>query len=245
VAAKKSDQERKAKIAQMQRQAKAAERRRTVLIVGAAGLVVALIAGAVAFAIISDDSRAPSGGLTAQGLPAADAGCDPVTEDKAAGAGNHVGPGTNKPTVTTIKYSTVPPTTGEHFPTPEFPNRQFYTADDRPKMENLVHNLEHGYSVLWYDDTLSTEEVSQLKAISREANKTTEAQQKFLVSAWDPAYGKLPTGKHVALSHWAADAKDLKKQSGHRLLCGSVSGEAVQSFIKKYPRTSAPEPNAQ
>jgi hypothetical protein len=245
VSAKKSDQDRKAKIAEMQRQARAGERRRTLLIVGAAGVVVALIAGAVTFAIVTDDSRAPSGALTAQGVPAAEAGCDPVTEDEATGSGSHVGPGTDKPDLTTVKYSTVPPTTGEHFPAPEFPNRQFYTADDRPPMENLVHNLEHGYSVLWYDDTLSTEQVSQLKAISREANQTTEAQQKFVVSAWDTAYGAFPAGKHVALSHWSADAKDLKKQSGHRLLCGSVSGEAVQSFIKKHPRTSAPEPNGQ
>ncbi|MGH3682534.1 MAG: DUF3105 domain-containing protein, partial [Natronosporangium sp.] len=28
--------------------------------------------------------------------------------------------------------------------------RGFYTPDDRPRVEQLVHNLEHGYTVLWY-----------------------------------------------------------------------------------------------
>lgn len=243
--AKKTDQDRKAKVAELQRQARAAERRRTVLIIGVAGGVVALIAGAVAVAIVTDKSRAPSGSLVSQGVTAAQAACDPVTNDPAAGSGRHVGPQTDKPDVRTVKYSTVPPTSGEHFAAPEFPNRQFYTATDRPKMENLVHNLEHGYSVLWYDDTITGEKVAQLKAISREANATTQAQDKFIVSAWDPAYGALPAGKHVALSHWSGDPQDPKKQSGHRMLCGAVSGEVVQSFIKSYPRTSAPEPNAQ
>ena len=202
VAAKKADQDRKARIAQMQREAKAAERRRTLLIVGVAVVAVVAIAAAVTFSIVTDDSRVPGGELKSLGVAASAASCDPITDDPTTGSGTHVGPGTDKPDVTSVKYSTVPPTSGEHFVTPEYPNRQFYTADDRPKMETLVHNLEHGYSILWYDDTATESQVSDLKAISREANKQADAQDKFIVSAWDTAYGAFPDGqalRHLAL----------------------------------------------
>jgi hypothetical protein len=51
----------------MQRQAKAAERRRTLTVVGAAVAVVVIIASAVTFAIVRDDSRVPSGALWVRG----------------------------------------------------------------------------------------------------------------------------------------------------------------------------------
>ena len=245
MAKKSTDRDRKAKIAEMQRQAKAAERRRTLLIVGTAVVVVALIAGAVGFAILRDDSRVPGGSLTSLGVAASAASCDPPTTDKATGNSVHVGPGTDKANVTRVKYSTVPPTSGEHFATPEFPARDFYTGDDRPKMETLVHNLEHGYTVLWYDSTASDKQQATLKAVAKQAKASDAAKDKFIVSAWDPSYGALPGGKHFALSHWAADPKDLSKQSGHRQLCGDLSGDVVQKFVTAYPRTMAPEPNAQ
>jgi hypothetical protein len=245
VAKKSADRDRRAKIAEMQRQAKAAERRRTLLIIGTAVVVVALIAGGVAYAILHDPTRPPSGDLKSLGVAASAASCDPVTNDKASGGSVHVGPGTDQPNVTRVQYSTVPPTSGRHFAVPEYPNRQFYTADDRPKMETLVHNLEHGYTILWYDDSATTAQKATLRAVAKQANASKEAKDKFIVSAWDPSYGAFPAGKHFALSHWSADPNDLSKQSGHRQLCADVSGEVVQKFITAYPRTMAPEPNAQ
>ena len=243
--AKKVDQDRKAKIAEMQRQAKAAERRRSLMIVGIAAAVVVIIAAAVTFAIVKDDSRVPGGSLQSLGVSAKAAGCDPVTNDSAAGGGEHVGPGTDKPDVKAVKYSTVPPTSGQHFVSPVYPARQLYTAADRPVMENLVHNLEHGYTILWYDDSATAKQISDLKAISREANKSTAAQNKFIASSWDTAYGTFPAGKHFALSHWSAQPSDLSKQIGHRQLCAGLSGDVVQKFITAHPHDEAPEPNAQ
>ena len=248
MAKKSADRDRRAKIAEMQRQAKAAERRRTLLIVGTAVVAVAVIAGAVGFAILRDPNRPPSGDLASLGVAASAASCDPVTNDKASGGSVHVGPGTDQPNVTKVKYSTVPPTSGQHYAVPEYPNREFYTADDRPKMETLVHNLEHGYTILWYDDSATTEQKATLRAVAKQANASTAAKDKFIVSAWDPSYGAFPAGKHFALSHWAADPNDpsnASKQEGHRQLCGAISGDVVQKFITAYPRTMAPEPNAQ
>lgn len=242
--AKTIDKERKAKLEQMQRQARAAERRRTITIVGAAVVVVALMGGAVTYAIVSDENRLPGGDLATLGVAAAAASCDPVVTDPTAGSGEHVGPSTNKPDESTVKYQTVPPSSGPHYAESAYPARPFYTADDRPKMEVLVHNLEHGYTVLWYDGTPSATQVATLRAISKQANASVPARDKFIVSAWDPAYGLFPSGKRYALSHWTADAKDTSKQSGKRQLCGDISGAVVNDFITAYPLTSAPEAGA-
>ena len=42
----------------------------------------------------------------------------------------------------------------------------------------------------------------------------------------------------------AEDEKDTAaKTHGHRLLCGQLSGEAVQDFMDKFPASDAPERN--
>ncbi len=238
MATKSVGKDRKAKIAELQRQAKARERKRTLTIIGAAGVVVALMGGAVAYAIVSDDNRVPDGPLASLGVSASAASCDPVTDDASQGQEHVEG---------TLAYDTMPPTTGNHNPVPVYPSVPFYSADDRPQMEKLVHNLEHGYTVLWYDSTATAQQQATLKAIGTKARDTTVARDKFIVSAWDPAYGAFPEGKHFALAHWSADATaptDVAKQLGHRQMCGDVSGAVVNDFIAKYPLTSAPEVGA-
>ena len=246
MATKNDSKERKAKIAQMQREAKAAERRRTLTVVAAVATVVVLMAGAVTYAIVTDKNRVPGGALTSLGVSPAAAACDPVTTDAPNGSGEHVGPGTSKPNETRVKYTTVPPSSGPHYVSPEYPNREFYTVADRPRIETLVHNLEHGYTLLWYDSTTTAQQLATLKAITAKANATTAARNKFIVSAWDNSYGSFPAGKHFALSHWSGEpGAAATKQAGHRQLCANVSGAVVNSFITAYPLTSAPEAGAQ
>ena len=120
-----------------------------------------------------------------------------------------------------------------------FPAREFYTARDRPEMEQLVHNLEHGYTIVWYDDTIKGAQLEDLQDIATRA-RTEDAvgpTGKFIVSAWDDAYGDFPSGKHIGISHWGAT-------DGHIQLCGKVSGAVVQDFIDEFPSSDSPEPNA-
>ena len=175
--------------------------------------------------------------ITNIGVTTAAASCDPVTTDKSAGVSDHVGPGTNTPNETTVKYDTVPPSSGKHFATPIVPARAFYTADDRPVLETLVHNLEHGYTIVWYDETTPKVQVDELKKLAPLARKDKFAGPKFIVSAWDQSRGAFPAGKHIALSHWGAKA-------GHRQLCGQVSGDVIAKFTQTYPYTDSPEPTA-
>jgi len=232
--AKSAEKDRKARIEEMRKAQQAADRRRTMLIVGAALLVVLVLAGLVTKVILDTQAERD---MTLVGQPVAAAKCDAVTTDDATGSGVHVGPGTDQPTVSKVDYKTVPPSSGNHFPEPEYPARAFYTADDRPALESLVHNLEHGYTIAFYDKATPADQIEQLKKIADLARKDESTKGKFIAVAWDETRGAFPAGKTVALSHWGA-------KTGHRQFCGAVSGAAVKSFIDAYPSSNAPEPNA-
>ncbi len=237
VAKKNVSTERQARVEQMRAAHQATERRRTLLVAGAALAVVVVLVVLVTVVVLDYRKENPDQ-LALIGVAADAASCDDVITDEApTGVGQHVGPGTDSPDVTTVEYETVPPSFGEHYAAPEFPAGAFYGPQDRPAMESLVHNLEHGYTVVWYAEDLAQEQVEQLEAISRIARDESPTAGKFIVSAWDTAYGDLPEGTQVALSHWGAE-------QGHRQLCGSVSGEVVESFITEFPASDSPEPNA-
>ncbi len=245
---KHASQDRKARIAEMQRIEKAREDRVRLRIIAGSVALLLVLAGVVTYAVFDARGSRPEVAISSIGVPASAASCDPVTTDKAGGNGNHVGPKTSTPNTRKVKYSTVPPSNGPHFAEPVVSDIRFYTAADRPPMEDLVHNLEHGYTVLWYDAKAGDTKKAQLEELAKVANKTEWASGKFIVSAWDPSYGELAAGKKFALSHWSAtlssDGAKVVSQAGHRQLCGDVSGPIVKAFIQQFPRTSAPEPGA-
>jgi hypothetical protein len=227
---KRASQDRKARLAEIQKQQQAKERRVVVGII--AGCVVLLVGlGAVVAYAIND---AQSKQLPNLGVSLAAASCSPPTTDAGGGTGEHVGPGTAKPNETSVKYDTVPPSHGPHFAQPDVSGRDFYTATDRPVLETLVHNLEHGYTILWYDGT-KVKDTTLLKDVAKQGNALPDASGKFKVVEWDNSRGAFPADKPYALVHWAKDA-------GHRQLCGDLSGQAVIDFVKKYPMTDTQEP---
>ncbi|MGA8978789.1 MAG: DUF3105 domain-containing protein [Pedococcus sp.] len=230
---KRASQDRKARLAEIQNEQKAKERKVKAGIAAASAVLLVGLGGVVYYAI----NDAKSQQLPNLGVSVASASCDAVTTDTGGGSGEHVGPGTNKPAQTTVDYATIPPSHGAHFAGPDVSGRAFYTADDRPPLETLVHNLEHGYTVLWYDGSKVTD-TALLKDVADKGNKLPEASGKFKVVEWDASRGAFPAGKPYALAHWAKDA-------GHRQLCGDLSGQAVVDFVKKYPASDTQEPGAQ
>ena len=228
---KKASQDRKARLAEVQQAQKSKEKRVVVGIVVGCLVLLAALGGVVLYAI--NDAKAQQ--LPNLGVAAAAASCDPVTTDEGSGTGEHVGPGSQKPDQTTVEYDTVPPSHGPHFSQPAVSARKFYTAEDRPPVETLVHNLEHGYTILWYDAEKAKGKEQMLRDIADQANKKAESQDKFLVVEWDSARGALP--KPFALAHWSKDA-------GHRQLCGDISGAVIVDFIEKHPASDTQEPGA-
>jgi hypothetical protein len=118
-------------------------------------------------------------------------------------------------------------------------NRKFYTPSDTPAVESLVHNLEHGYTILWYDPTVLDEQESTLSELATKVTSdedvTESVNGKFIVAPWDVERGALPDGTTYALTHWGAE-------EGFRQHCGELSGEVVRDFVTAHPSSDAPEP---
>jgi hypothetical protein len=229
---------RRAKIEELRRQQRAAERRKTLVFVGIASVIALAIVAAAAWPLYTDWRDDPSRqSISAFGVSLASAQCGAEQTDQASGTNEHVGTGTQKPNVTKVDYKTVPPAFGQHFAQPAPFARKFYTASDRPPMENLVHNLEHGYNVVWYDDTIQGDQLDDLRTVAEKIGNDKDGNPYFIASAWDTAYGAFPAGKHIGMSHWGT-------KLGTRQLCGQFSGEAIERFAKAHPKSDSPEPNA-
>ena len=227
---KRATQDRRARLAEIQKQQKAKERKVVAGIIIGCVVLLAALGGVVVYAI--QDARSKQ--LPNLGVSLAAAHCSKPTDDGQGGSQEHVGPGTSKPNETSVKYDTIPPSHGPHFVQPDVSGRDFYTASDRPVLETLVHNLEHGYTILWYDGT-KVKDTALLKDVADQADKLAQSSGKFKVVEWDPKRGQFPDGTPYAMAHWASDG-------GHRQFCQDLSGQAVIDFVKKFPSSNAPEP---
>ncbi|MGQ0632322.1 MAG: DUF3105 domain-containing protein [Sporichthyaceae bacterium] len=177
------------------------------------------------------------------GVPLAEAGCDPITQDPTTGIQDHIRVGQRG------DYKFIPPSSGKHYENPvSFQARPFFTDKDAQPVENLVHNMEHGYTILWYDATLPKSELSEIEDMSLRL-RDDAAFQLFIATPWDTAYGEFPDGMRVALTHWSGPQNEDGEPDpdgdsfGHRLFCERTSGQAVEDFMTKYPATDAPERN--
>jgi hypothetical protein len=209
-------------------------RRRTVIALGVVGLVVL---GAVTTTVVGSLQRsaAVDRPLSGYGVPVAEAGCGPVLTDPGTGVGDTVGPGTAHPDQSHVDYPTNPPSHGPHLATPSYPNLPFYTVHDVPAVERLVHNLEHGYTIAWYDPGLPQPTTDELRDLATKIR--VETTPKFMAAPWDTTRGPLPAGAAIALSHWGS-------QHGYRQYCAALSGQAVQDFVLAHPASDSPEPDA-
>ena len=187
------------------------------------GIAVVIIA-AVAFFIINE--RAGDNAVTEapEGVSVADAGCDPIEEQDEEG-NEHVEAGTD------VEYETSPPTSGDHWPPENVADAGFYPGE--VPEESLVHNLEHGQIVIWYDPDATSEAKDDLKQF-------TESQNDFDAlpagSSTQPIitvpYADVPEGKSFVLTAWTQSQA-----------CSAYSPDAINAFREKFQGRS-PEPIA-
>ena len=251
MAKKTAENNRRAVIDDIRKKQRGAEKRRGAIILVVCVSIAVLIVAAAAYQPIKDwyDQRQFAGvDLSSIGAPAST--CSAITTKKADGNQQH------EPTGTPITYTTTPPAFGPHWneagvaPVPM--EKKFYAAAERPQLEALVHNLEHGYTLVWYDSTVSknSTEMAQLKAIANKFPGQSNMRYKMKIVPWLPSDqgGKtFPDGKHIAITHWSAGGNgntDTTKQVGVFQYCSKVSGAALKSYMTKYPYTDSPEPLA-
>lgn len=229
------DRDRRAVYEEMRKKQAAKERRATLVFAGVAVLIAALIL-VIPVKSYLDNRHRESRPIDDIGVTRAAASCSPVKTKAYDGpAKNHVANGT------TVNYDDAPPAFGQHWAVPLSSNeyRSFYTADDRPEKELLVHSQEHGYSILWYDESITKDatQLDDLKSIGERLPSPPE--DRLVIAPWTSDDGDaFPDGTHLALTHWTGP----ENQKGVWEYCGKVSGDVVQDFLKKYPETNAPEP---
>jgi hypothetical protein len=259
VAKKSPSKDRRAVINDIRKKQGRAERVRGAAIIGVCLAIAVLMVGAAAWGPITGfikDSEYDEVALQDIGKSPEAAGCQKIIETKADGNQNHIATGTEQ------TYTTAPPAFGPHWNeanvAPADMSRKFYTADDRPDLEALVHNLEHGYTIIWYDETVSEDELDEIRAIGQKFSGTSNFRYKFIAAPWTAADAKetavagdkkteFPDGTHIAMTHWYADPAnptEASTQKGIFQYCEGVSGEAVKDFMTTYPYTDTPEPQA-
>lgn len=156
---------RDARLAQARKEQQAAERKRTLLLVSAAGLVIAFIVAAVGYAIVNEsDDRQAASDLAG------------VSTFEYAG-GKH--------TPSQVDYKESPPVGGEH--NPAWLNCGVY--DTPVPNENVVHSLEHGAVWIAYEPDLAEEQLDQLKDITPDTYAVLspykgKMESPIVVSAW-------------------------------------------------------------
>jgi len=112
-----------------------------------------------------------------------------------------------------IEYSTSPPTSGQHYDRPS--SAGFYT--ETPQLGHLVHSLEHGAIVIYYDPaTLSDSAKQDLQDL---AQTHTESWKGVVVA---PNPNENPESAYV-LTAWT-----------HMLRMDSYDEDVVDSFLAEY-----------
>jgi hypothetical protein len=177
---------------------------------------------AVALLPSSDEllREAPSAGAVA--------GCDDVTAVRPCPRAldqAHVGyRGNRLPPLST--FPSVPPTSGPHNPIP-LPAGIYGSA---PPIDHVLHSLEHGAAIIWYDPSVPGEELDRLREFYGEYRITPEGSAqgaKIIIAPYhypdDGQAGRLPPGVHMALTAW------------HRLqTCADVSLSVAFDFTSQY-----------
>ena len=181
-------------------------------------LFIALFAAGIIFAI--NEAGGPEGIREEIESGVADASLEISAEEAGCGTAQQF-PNEGQAHVTEgdshAPYRTDPPTSGPHYDLPAQPG--FYDASIAP--ETLVHNLEHGQIVIWYDPDASDLIKRQIETLVGQEPSATVAS---------PYEGLTGDGPTLVLTAWRASQG-----------CEFPSQEAVDDFRRRF-QGRAPEP---
>lgn len=127
----------------------------------------------------------------------------------------------------TDSYSSTPATSGPHWNTPAA-----WGAYSTPQNESqVIHNLEHGGVVIWYDpDALDDAQVAELTSyVEGQVSSGISGRYKFILTPWG---GAEELGAAVAVTAWR-----------HLLKLEAFDMDAIRAFADESYLRYAPEPN--
>ena len=241
---RRANKDRRARLEDMRRKQRSAERRKNMITFGAAiAVALALVGTAVGLAYnkahandakknrvknqLSAEKKA--GHQSKPTAAEAKDGCLGVHTDPLSPAAQHI--------PTPIDYSQekfgdtadgtppLPPSGGKHNAVSLGDQKtRFYPVTLKPRPERAVHNLEHGYVVVWYDSKLPQAQVAQLQAMASDPSLS-----RLLVVGWWE--GDLPADKHVVMTSWGKTDR-----------CSSIDPTVVGNFYRVHVNApQAPE----
>jgi hypothetical protein len=216
---KKLQQKQARRLAEERRKAelRRAARRRNLVTLGIAALVIVAIG-----ALVVSEREAENAPV---GVSASEARCSDVSEFEATSR-EHIPEGSQHE-----PYNSSPPTSGPHYGNPA--QTGFYTSALAP--EQLVHNLEHGQIVIWYAPDAPD-------AVKEDVEQIVSDQPIATVAS--PYEGELEG--NLALTAWLAAEQGGGGGSdgtGVMQTCEQVSQGVVNEFRRNFQGRS-PEPQA-
>jgi hypothetical protein len=192
----------------LQREMASKKKRRNLGIALVAIAIVAVVALVALLPSQSDALPTPADLLEGASAAATEAGCtevrtiapyDPQGDDRA-----HVGPDSSYPAMPPLDtYPSTPPASGPHNQTP----LRAGVYDTPPPIDQVIHSMEHGGAVIWYDPTATGPELDRLREFyGRRVSEASVGQDRVIVAPFDypdqgPA-GQLPDGAQMALVAW-------------------------------------------
>lgn len=169
-----------------------------------AGLVVLGLMGALILTLtLSGGSTSATDGTTGTSVQVAGTPCT---------ADTHSDPGRNH--VANPTYVVNPPAGGDHMPVPAAAG--LYVTDPPPDGQ-LVHSLEHGYVIIWFDPTTEVADLQAIEQVAAQYPRDTLVVPRTAMSA------------PLVATAWH-----------HRLLCQGFSSSALLNFIAQW-RNLGPE----
>ena len=102
-----------------------------------------------------------------------------------------------------------------------------------------MHNLEHGYTVVWYDSTIKGDDLQALKDLAASA-RTSDAGRAGRSSSCRRGTTPTASSRPASTSACRTGARRTATSSS----AARSAAPALDKFMTKYPSTDAPEPNA-
>jgi hypothetical protein len=190
---------------------KKAHRRRNLITT----VIALVVAGGVVALVINDRNRAQRA-LENFGVTSAQANCDPVEEQEEQSR-DHIEVGAaHEP------YTTNPPSSGPHYNAAGLGPVQtgFYENAAEAPPEGVVHNLEHGQIVIYYNPDAPDEVIDDIELAVKSEPIATVATP----------YSGLPADANLVLTAWTVSQS-----------CEQVSMEVVNEFRSAYQGVTGPE----
>lgn len=107
-----------------------------------------------------------------------------------------------------VRYDSDPPTSGRHHPVPAADNAYAISPDVR----RIVHSMEHGRVVIWFDEDLPREARASMKAFYVDSPHhvllvpdTTDMPYAVAATAWNKEPGRYGTGRLLGCDEYSLD----------------------------------------